>query len=110
VRRSMMAAASVLVLVVAACGDDDDGGTASAEAYCALAAELDQAEEQPSDAQLDEILEAAPEEIRDDLQVIIDAIQTGNFDDEAAIEEAESNLLAFEEENCGDTFGGEQEE
>ena len=86
---------------LAACGDDDDGG-GGVETYCELSAEL-QGVEDPSDEQLEEIVSASPEEIRDQAEVLADALREGDdsaFEDPEVIE-AVTDLQEFEAENCG---------
>ena len=93
-------------IVGTACGADDSEATGDNTAYCELAAELEAAGE-PTEGQLDEVVAAAPEEIRDDVEAFVDAARTGNFS--ADIEDREQAIMSWEAEHCGDTFGGEQE-
>lgn len=96
--------------------------------YCELTAELDARGEQvfadlPEDApqeevlrreqqlleqispQFDELLEAAPDAIEDDVPILLDGIRaratTGEDPNQEASSAAEDRILAFEEENCG---------
>lgn len=71
----------------------------SVEEYCDLAAEFDQRDSVPSDAELDSIVEASPDEIRADVEVLVEAIKDGDQESEAAAEAAE-NLEAWEADNC----------
>jgi NTP pyrophosphatase (non-canonical NTP hydrolase) len=122
-------------LAVAACGDDDESGdagetTASVERYCEITAELDTLgeeefealEEDPNatpedfeqaerrtveeNAELfDEIQAVAPEEIADEVDVLITGIRVraGLSDEEVsdqAQNEAEKMINRFERENC----------
>lgn len=96
-------------LVLAGCGDDTDDGEAEAssiEAYCSVITEVGDA--LPTDEQFDRILEAAPEEIAENLEVVVGAVRE---DGEAAFTSAEvaenfPAIQAFEAEHCGD--GSEQ--
>ena len=106
--KQLMGAIAVAAFVVVGCGDDSGGG--DVEAFCRLSAESDENEAIPSDEELDEIRDAAPGEIRDDVDVVIDAFQeiddpedieavTALFDDEDVVEAIE-NIEEFEAENC----------
>lgn len=70
-----------------------------AEEYCSLSAELDAQEGPPSEEQLAEIEAAAPSEISEDVATLVEAVRNQSFDD-PKVQEAESALLAWEEENC----------
>ena len=92
--------------VLVACGDDGD----DVEAYCELSAETDQQEEFPSDELLDDIAEAAPEEISEEAQFVVDRLKE---DGEAAFEDTEvlerfETIEEFEAENC-DAGSGDSE-
>lgn len=85
---------------VAACGDDDDGD--DIEAYCAFAEELNAQESFPTDEQLDEIADLAPDEIADDVDALVALVKE---EGEAAFENPDiEDLIAsiddFEAENC----------
>lgn len=85
------------LLLAAACGG---AGTesASAEEYCQLAAQLDAAGQEPTEEQLDQIVDLAPAAIRDEVETLVAALGTGEFTDQVA--KAEADLTAWEEENC----------
>ena len=98
---------AIAAFVVVGCGDDSEGDV---EAFCRLSAESDQSESIPSDEELEEIRDAAPGEIRDDVDVAIDAFQdiedpedieevTAVFDDEEVVEAFDA-IEEFEAENC----------
>ena len=97
-----------LVVPLTACGGDDDGGGGSVQAYCDLSNAGDGREDFPSDDELDEIADAAPDEIDDDIELVVDRIKEANDDPESAEEvfddpevtEALENIEAFETENC----------
>ena len=122
----------VAMLTLGACGDDDgDDAQASSgdvERYCDLTNELDEAGSEAFDAleddenateedfarvmegfieaHVDEFQErrrVAPEEIRTDVDRMLDGIEAGAHADEQPDEnvaEAEQRVLAFEEANC----------
>jgi hypothetical protein len=99
---------SLVVLGVAVgCGDDDRGDVV--DAYCALGAQLDATQGFPSDEELDRIAEAAPSEIREDLQIVVDAFQDKGeavFDEEnEELTEAIGEVEAYDAANCADLDG-----
>lgn len=113
-------AAAVLML---SCGGDDDSA-ADTDRYCELVAELEATGEevfaevpddasdedlaaaeaelvQRGDAQLEEMIEVAPEEIAADVEAYIAAFRARGAGEEGAdVTEAEERILAFEDENC----------
>jgi hypothetical protein len=130
-----LAVAALLLLAVAGCGGDDGNGgetTAAADLdrYCELTQQLDQAgteafrelEQDPEatredfeqaeadfvrehDAELDEIVEVAPAEIQDEIQVVIAATRgrAGLEEQPPAKQDervAERTVQRFERENC----------
>lgn len=107
-----------LVLIGAAC-DSGGGGGGDVAAFCRLAAELDEQGGEPSADQLGEIVDAAPGEIRDDVESLANALQQVEDDPESAAElfgdeellEAGERVEQFQDENCdeGDDEGGEDE-
>lgn len=113
-RWKVVAGAAAMALVVAGCGDDGDdaAGTDTTEdpnaEYCALAQELDQQEEFFTAEQLEQLREAAPEEIREEADLVvpifIEAIEAGDpfaaFDD-PVVEENLQAIEDFEAEACG---------
>lgn len=130
-RRWMMVGTVVAAAALGACSDDgdDDEATGDVDRYCELTAELDaagseffadlEADESATDEDyaqaeadfieahqddFDEILEAAPEEIRADLEVLLDAQDRraeGDNEPPAGADEAEERILDFEAESCG---------
>jgi hypothetical protein len=125
--RMRYAAAPLLALaLLGACGDDDeatdttttttadgatDEGTTSDEFadVCALATEMDQQEDFPSDEQLAEYASLAPEDLQDDVATAREAL-SGHAGDFPALfaavaeDDAEDAIAAindFETENCG---------
>lgn len=98
------AVAVLLGLGVAACGDDDDDVAAgSVEAYCPLAAELDEQEGLPSDEQIRALMEAAPAEIAEEVELagetLIEQGEDAFADDEFT--EALGVIEAYEAKACG---------
>lgn len=119
-----LVAAMTLLGTAAACGDDG-GGEGDLEAFCRLGAETDDSDEFPTSAELDELRDVAPAEIRGDVDTLVDAFQEieDPEDFEAALEvlstpevaEASENIEAFVAENCdadtgGETTGGSDDE
>jgi hypothetical protein len=124
--------ALLLAVGLAACGNDAGGGTASGpdpDRYCELVAELETAGGEAFDAieadedateedfaaagkqfaedqseRFDELVAVAPEEIADDVELLIQSIRAqSGLDDEVDQEEAaaaEERITAWEEENC----------
>jgi predicted Zn-dependent protease with MMP-like domain len=76
--------------------------------YCALAIELDEQPSFPSEEQLTEIRDAAPEEIAEEAEIVVagflEAIAAGTpeaaFDDPDVVENLDA-IEAFDEANCG---------
>ena len=110
-------------LFAAACGDDDDGGSGGGgggggggdSAFCDQARALEEAEEfDPSNEeafedaidQARDALESAPDEIQDDVQVLLDALEafeSGDFEsiDTDELEQAGQNLDEYLRDQCG---------
>lgn len=109
-RTITVAALSLAALfLLAACGDDGGSESASADEYCRLSAQLNQSQTVPTDDELDALVEAAPSEIRDDVETLVESIAEG--EPLEGIAEAEANVTRFEEENCGgDLAGGGDDE
>lgn len=110
--------ATIAVVLLAgtasACGDDDDD--AAFAGYCEIARTLNEQEQFPTTEQLEEIRDVAPEEIADEVEVVVDAfVDAGNdpfaaFDD-PDVEEAMGPIEAFDEERCGiENSGGDDDE
>ncbi|HUW04615.1 MAG TPA: hypothetical protein VMW08_19860, partial [Acidimicrobiales bacterium] len=88
-----------VMLFAVGCGDDDDSSDSSASDYCNLSAELDASDTEPTPEDFEAIVAAAPDEIKDDIEVFVAAGQSGDLS-APGVAEAEANLLAFEEANC----------
>ena len=123
-----VSAAVALGLIAAGCGDDDDAAeattTPAAEegaidpefaSYCEIAIELDEQEDFPTPEQLETIRERAPEEIKDEANVVVDAFLAAGDDpfaafEDPAVEEAFGPIEAFEAEHCGIEQEDEEEQ
>ena len=95
---------ALLALPIAACGDDDDGDASAAgvERYCELQIALNEQETPPSAEQLDELIAAAPDEIKEDTRFFADAVAKGPAAyEDPKVQEAEQRLVAFDERECG---------
>ncbi|MBW3665436.1 MAG: hypothetical protein KY469_20265 [Actinobacteria bacterium] len=97
----LLAAATAGTLLLGACGGDDDatGDAGDAAAYCDLVEVLESQDSRPTDEQLEQLAAVAPAEIRDDVELFGDAIANDDMEAEG-VAEAESNILAWEEDNC----------
>ena len=106
-----LAALAALATVTTACGDDDDAATADGddtEAFCEVALEIDAQEDFPSIDQLERYRDAAPDEIREEAELVaaafIDATRAGDmfvaFEAEG-VDEAFEVIEPYEEETCG---------
>lgn len=92
---------TLFALVLAGCGDDEGGG--SVQAYCEKAAALDAQDDFPSDQQIKELQDAAPEPIKEDVDAAGDVlIEKGEdaFEDKAVQERIE-RIEKFEADTCG---------
>lgn len=120
-RRPAVLTAAALVLAtlgLSACGDDDDASSSS-ERYCEILEDLDEAgaeafgqlDADATEAEYDEVqaqfvednearfqqlIDAAPSSIRDDLRATIE----GATGDEPADEAASARVTEFDEETC----------
>lgn len=117
-RRSLVATVVCATVLLAACGDDGDDSTAPTPApapapsvaassedaaleYCTLIEEI--GDELPTDDQFDQILAVAPEEIADNLGVVVAAVREdpeGAFSDPAVAENFPA-IQAYESATCG---------
>ena len=115
-------AVAAIALVAAGCGDDDeDEAAGDVEAYCEISRELDEQEDFPSEEQLEAFRDAAPEEIRDEANVVVDAfLEATEAGDPASafsdpeVEDAFGPIEEFDAEECGiesddDEEGAEQD-
>lgn len=98
--RRFLALAVVGALVFAGCSDDEETSESSVEEYCAVIEEI--GDDLPTDEQFERLLDTAPDEIAEDLQVVVDAFRT---DPEAAFSDPDvvasfPAIEAFEAANC----------
>jgi len=101
-------------------GDEGDEVAVPAEAqeYCGLAEELDQQDDFPTPEQLEALRDAAPEEIAEEVGVVVDAFIAADGDigaafSDPAVEENMGAIESFEADVCGiggDDEGEEEEE
>lgn len=87
-------AASVAIsgAMLVGCGGDDD--------FCDAGEDIIGSSEAPSADQLQDLADEAPDEISDDIQLIVDAQADPASADPAALTEASDNITAWGEENC----------
>ena len=98
-RLASLASAAVLALAaLTGCG----GG--STEEFCQLNEQAEQldidAESQEVQDSLDELAGAAPDEIKDDVETIREAVDNPGDADQQQVQEASDNIESFIEENC----------
>lgn len=113
-----VAALTALAALAAACGDDDDEDAAAddTEEFCDVAREIDSQDDFPSIEQLEQYRDTAPEEIREEADLVtaafIEATEAGDvfaaFEDEA-VNEAFETIEPFEAEECGIEHEEEEE-
>lgn len=96
---SLVALPLSALLLVAACGDGGENGSASVEDYCRLSAQLNASASRPSDDQLDALVNAAPDEVRNDVKILVESLRADVPAD--GLGEAGANVTRFEEEHCG---------
>ena len=102
--RRPAAGLTTLVVLLAGCSGDDGRDV---QAYCDMSREFDAQEDFPTPEQLDRLAEAAPEEIRGDVEFVVErfktAIETGDpagaFDN-AEVEQRLEPIEAFEAREC----------
>ena len=97
-RATTLALAASTTLALVACGSDDGGGGGSTEAFCdeieALAATGDDMSDAENLAALQSVADAAPGEIADDMDELVDAFERlQSFDPEAASEEEMADFM-----------------
>jgi len=107
--RVWIAVAVVGVPIAAvACGENvaDDNSSASAiESFCVQSAELDEIQRAPTDAELDNLVDNAPEEIVHEIEILVESareFRAGNEEaaDSPEIQRAGRRFDAFVEESC----------
>lgn len=98
--RVVTSVVAVVALLLAGCGNDDEGDEQSIVAYCELSRTLNEADREPTEEELDQLVQLAPDEIQDEVATLVQAVESGDFDD-PEIAEADQALSSFEEEHCG---------
>ena len=109
-RKQLAGGLALVALAVAGCGDDGESAEGDIEEYCRLSA---QTTANPTPEDFDRALDAAPGEIRDDLEIVFDAFRSvedpedveallAAFEDPEVVEASE-NLEEFAAENCDTT-------
>lgn len=98
--RFVLCLGAAAALGLAACGSDDGGGGGSDEAFCeriqAVAESTDETTEAEDLEALRSVADAAPDEISDEMDQLVDAFeQLQSFDPEAASEEEMTDFLAL---------------
>lgn len=117
-KRALVATAA-LAMLAAACGDDEESADSGGDvaAYCAAVAEIEGEDSAPTVEQIEAVRDAAPEEIREDIDFVADrfveAIESGEpdsvFSDEEVGRRLEEVIEPWEQENCPQTDEGEGE-
>ena len=108
--KQLVAGLALAALALTACGDDEESAEGDIEEYCRLSAETTA---NPTPEDFDRALDAAPGEIRDDLEIVFDAFRSvedpedveellAAFEDPEVVEASE-NLEEFAAENCDAT-------
>lgn len=126
--RTVIAVATVGFFSLAACGNDADETTTTttsstttteaeqpdeaALAYCERAAELDEQEGPPTPEQLQGLSEVAPEDIKEDIDLVVEKFgESGiNAFGDPEVNQAIGRVEEWESENCPDAGGDEEEE
>lgn len=91
---------AALTLVACGGGPSDDEASGSVEAYCELSNRLNDSASGPSDEELDQLIAVAPDEIRDEVRTLVEAIQRGEFFSEE-VGDADEAVSDYDAENCG---------
>lgn len=110
-KQRVLGVMAIVTVMVGGCGGGDDESSAgNLEEYCRLSAEAAESSTLPSAGRTEDFVDAAPSEIRDDVRVIVDALNSVDDPDDvaaliAAFEEPEvvesiSRVEAFDAENC----------
>lgn len=106
-----VALVSVIVIVTsAACGSDNGGGPVGEgdlSAFCDQNEKLDALTRPPSDPELDQLLDSAPAEIFDEVEILVASakeFRAGNEEaaDSDEVQTAGNKLDGFVEESCED--------
>jgi uncharacterized cupredoxin-like copper-binding protein len=129
-----LGALCALGLLAAACGDDDDTDTSAGDTpsegespegeftiapeyqeWCTLMEELDSQDGPPTNEQMEQVKEIAPDTVRDDAVFVADAMiaadgNVGVVFSDPEIEEAFGRMEEHDAEHCGFDAGGDEEE
>jgi uncharacterized cupredoxin-like copper-binding protein len=123
--RTVIAVATVGIFSLAACGNDADETTTTTSSTTTTEAELDDAalvycertaelpeDGLPTEEQLQGLVEVAPAEIKEDLELAAQGLTQRGFDAVADpdVAQAIGNIESWEEENCPGAGGGDEEE
>ncbi|MGH2746494.1 MAG: hypothetical protein ACRDKB_01035 [Actinomycetota bacterium] len=103
--RARVIAAIVALAAVGCGGGDGTSGSGDLGAFCDQAIALDRLERHPTDDELDRLVEAAAEDIRDDSEILAASareFRAGNANAAASeeIQEAGKRFDRFVEDNC----------
>ncbi len=117
IRHRAVAGALALCLAAAACGDDDTteaagDDTPSTDAYCDVASAVNEQDGPPTDEQIGQLKDLAPEEISDDVASVADAIAAADGDlgkalGDDGISAALDRIDAYDVDTCGIEAGDE---
>ena len=116
-RRAGAIALTVVMVAAAGCGDDDEDEASGGdvESYCELARELDAQEDFPTAEQLEALRDAAPAEIEENVDTVVEAFLAGIEEGDPAaafgdpeVEEAFGPIEEFEGSECG--LGGDEDD
>jgi len=107
-RRWIAVAVVGVPIAAVACDENvtDDGNSASAiESFCAQSSELDEIQRAPTDAELDNLADNAPEEIVQEVELLVESareFRAGNEEaaDSPEIQRAGRRFDAFVKESC----------
>lgn len=118
-KKQLVGGLAAMALALTACGDDGESAEGDVEEYCRLSAESLQRDTAPTPEDFEEALDAAPGEIRDDLEVIFEAFTNVEDPEDVEafieafetpeVEEAIANVEEFEAENCDATTSSTEE-
>ncbi len=123
--RTLIAVATLGILAVAACGDDTEETTTTttstteaeqtdeaALAYCERSAQLDEQEGPPTPEQLQGLSEVAPEEIKEDVDLVVEKFgeQGMNAFGDPEVNQAIGRVEDWEKDNCPGAGDDEEEE
>ena len=100
-------------------GDDEDAASGDIDPafaeYCAASADLDESDGPPTPEQFEELRTLAPDEIGEEVGLVVDALVASDFDFGTAFGDPEvgaamDSIDAFETESCGKTDDGGEDD